>query len=152
MLWAAAGGDVAKLQAMFQINEADRAKLAEIFSQLPEMSRAEYATPEQLLAAFTAKAMPIGNAQLVWFHQHDADQASACVWLSNPEGSTSPVSAPTTPADPKAPPQLPLSNKRSQAFLLLQRADDGWRVVVPTQAINKLTRELSGSSVSPRKQ
>jgi hypothetical protein len=44
--------------------------------------------------------------------------------------------------DEKTPPTLPTNSKRSQALLTLRRFDDGWRVLVPVHAVDKLGRDL----------
>ena len=145
MLWAATGGDTARLGAMLLFDESGRAKLERLYAGLPAHARAMYASGEQLLAAFTAKAIPLGDAQLVWQQQSGPDDAVACVWVNNP-APTLPLETPgKSEPDPKAPPMLPASAKRSQALLTMRRFDDGWRVLVPARAVDKVAQELAGS-------
>jgi hypothetical protein len=142
LLWAAAGGDTARLQGMLQLDESARAKLEQTYAALPASARATFASPEQLVAAFTAKAIPPGNAQIVWQQQNGPDDAAALVWVSNPAPPLS-AAAPDKPGtDPKAPPMLPASAKSTQALLEMRRSPEGWRVVVPIHAVEKLAKEL----------
>ena len=99
-LWAAAGGDVGALKQLFLLPAATREKAGALLAQLPPAARAGCATAEDLIAAFTIKSIPIGEAQLVWFNQSGADEATACVFLQLPpeEGASLP--------EPPAPPPV----------------------------------------------
>ena len=145
MLWAAAGGDMAKLQGLLQFDDATRAKVGQIFAQLPENSRTLFASPEHLIAAFTAKSIPMGDAQLVWQHQRGPDDAVACVWITNLDTGGIHESSTQPRTDPNAPPMQPPNKKTSGAILALHRTDEGWRVIVPARAVNNLAKELSGA-------
>jgi hypothetical protein len=145
MLWAAAGGDIATLQRLVEFDATARAKATELFARLPESSRALYATAENLVAALTAKAIPIGDAQLVWQHQHGPDDAIACLWVDNPEAAKTISSNSEAKRDANSPPTAPANHARGRAFLQLHRTDDGWRVVVPAHAMNTLAKELLGA-------
>ena len=144
MLWASAGGDTGRLASLLHLDEDTRAKLDEVFATLPAHARATYASAEQLLAAFTAKSIPPGDTQIVWQQQSEED-AVVCFWINKSAASSS-IEAPEKPAtDSKAPPRLPPNPKRSQALLALRRFDHGWRIVVPSFAIDRLARELGAS-------
>ena len=146
MLWAAAGGDVAKLQDLLHFDEATQTKLEQIFARLPENSRTLYASPAQLLAAYTTKSIPLGAAQLVWQHQRGPDEATACVWLENQEAAAPQESAVEPRRAPLTPPMGPPNPKKHQAYLALHRTDEGWRVRVPPGALDKLAQELAPAS------
>lgn len=145
-LWAAAGGDVAALKDMLQLDESVRAKAEAILARLPESSRALYASPEHLIAAFTTKSIPLGAAQLVWQPEPGPDEAVACVFVKNPEASITPPSAVPLPqgAPGKAPPMAPPNNRAISAYLSLRRTDAGWRLVVPLSAVETIAKELGG--------
>jgi hypothetical protein len=145
MLWAAAGGDIAKLRDLLQFDDATRTKVRQIFAQLPENSRSLFASPEQLVAAFTAKSIPLGDAQLVWQNQPGPDEAVACVWITNPDAAAVHDSATQPPSDPNAPPMQPPNKNRSAAILALHRTAEGWRVIVPARAVDHLAKELLGT-------
>ena len=143
VLWAAAGGDVGRLRNILQLDAPVRLKAEEILARLPQASRALYPTPEHLIAAFTTKAIPLGDAQLVWQHQPTTDKAVACVFVKNPE--------PAAPAQPpsaqglvdKVPPMAPPYQHTRSAYLSLRRLDDEWRVVVPMSAVEKIAKDLA---------
>ena len=95
------------------------------------------------MAAFTAKAIPMGDAQLVWQQQSGPDEAAACVWINNPAPISSvEIAEAPGPAD-KAPPMQPANPNRSEALIAMRRFDDGWRLIVPEYAIDRLARELA---------
>ncbi len=146
-LWAAAGGDVAALKDMLQLDESVRAKAAAILARLPESSRALYASPEHLIAAFTTKSIPLGAAQLVWQHESGPDEAVACVFVKNPEDLITSQSeiARSQGSSGKTPPMAPPNNRAVSAYLSLRRTDAGWRLVVPLSAVESIAKELGGS-------
>jgi hypothetical protein len=80
-LWAAAGGDLAALKPLLELPESTREKAGALLAGLPADLRSRYATPEDLVAAFTAKNIPLGDAQLVWFNQTGDDDATAGVLI-----------------------------------------------------------------------
>jgi hypothetical protein len=145
MLWAAARGDIGSLREMLQFDDATATKAEELYGK-SETSRVFYASPQHLVAAFTAKGIPIGEAQLVWLNQHGADEAVAYLWINNPAAESSPEPTAEHSTDPKMPPLGPANKKTKAAYLTLHRTDDGWRVVVPLRALNNLARELGGAA------
>jgi hypothetical protein len=147
VLWAAAGGDVARLRNMLELDPDVRVKAEEILTRLPEPSRALYPTPEHLIAAFTTKAIPLGDAQLVWQHQPTTDEAVACVFVKNTE-SVTPMHSPAAQGPmEKIPPMGPSNQKTVSAYLSLRRLDDDWKVVVPMSAVEKIAKALGASTV-----
>ena len=146
-LWAAAGGDIETLKDVLQLDEPVRAKADAVVAHLPEMSRAMYPSAEHLIAAFTTKSIPLGDAQLVWQHQPGPDDAVACVFVKNSEANL--TSASTTPlpdAIPnKVPPMAQPNNKTIATYLSLRRTEDRWRLVVPMTAVEKIAKELAGA-------
>jgi hypothetical protein len=146
-LWAAAGGDLAIFKTTLALEPEVREEAAGLLARLPEESRRLYPTPEDLLAAFTIKNIPVGAAQLVWYHESSADEAIMGLFLKNPATAAGAVDF-STPSDPGAgtadrrPPQLPAVSNTSTVYLTLRRNDDGWRLVVPRNAVNAIAREL----------
>ncbi len=135
-LWAAAGGDIAALQSVLLLDATTRTRADALFARLPERARTLYGSVEQLIAAFTAKAIPLGEAQLVWQQQTSPDDANVCVFLRH-RGSATPAAA-----TPNAPPALADGDSSSSAYLSLRRGPDGWRLVVPPNAVEKIAKEL----------
>ena len=145
-LWAAAGGDVATLPTMLHLDDTVRAKAESLLAQLPQTARAIYPSVEHLIAAFTTKAIPLGEAQLVWQHQHGPDDAVACVFIRNPDNRATPPSTAAVPptSTDKVPPMAPPDHRTRATYISLRRGDDGWRLVVPASAVASIAKEVGG--------
>ena len=159
-LWAAAGGDLAALQSLLLIDEAVRVKAGTLWAQLPEAARATYTGAEQLVAAFATKSLPLGDAQLVWNHQPNADEAFACLFVKNPDfvPTALPVRAPLATsreaaiaqaaalrearAKEKRPPMAPENEASRALYLALRRTDAGWQLAVSPAAVDRIEQEL----------
>jgi hypothetical protein len=146
-LWAAAGGDLATFKTTLTLEPDVREEAAGLLARLPEGSRRLYQTPEDLLAAFTIKNIPVGAAQLVWYHETSPDEAIMGLFLKNPPtaAGTADFSRPAETGPETAdrrPPQLPAASNTGTVYLTLRRSDDGWRLVVPKNAVNAIAREL----------
>ena len=161
-LWAAAGGDLAGLQGLLYLDDAVRAKAEALRASLPETSRGVYPSAEHLLAAFATKSLPLGDAQLVWNHQPNDEEAWACLFVKNPEQVPAPFAAdPPAPlpanreaaiaraaalkearAKEKSPPTASPHDATRALYLTLRRRDDGWRLAVSPGAVEKIAREL----------
>lgn len=145
LLWAAAGGDVGNLSGMLQLDDASVAKAEQLLADLPASTRSAYATPQHFIAAFTARAIPLGDAQLVWQQQNGPDEAVACVWMKDPTPDAARDETAEKPADPNAPPMQPANRKTKTALMNLRRTDEGWKIVVPARALDRMARELKGT-------
>jgi hypothetical protein len=148
-LWAAAGGDVAALRNLLSLDDATRTKAAMLLARLPAGERERYPSPEDLIAAFTIKAIPVGEAQLVWLNEADPDHAAAGVFLKNPPTETGAVDFAATPpalkedSRERPPPQLPSQGTTAVAYLSLRREGDTWRLVVPPNAVDRIAKDLA---------
>jgi len=120
-LWAAAGGELGALKEAFTFDEETRERVEKILQGLPEMVRRQYASPEALLALFVARDVPQDSVQVVTRQQHDADNATVFVRLKDAEGNTQPI------------------------YLTMRRDERGWRLLVPTQAVENIANELAGN-------
>jgi hypothetical protein len=163
-LWAAAGGDIRRFSQLIEVSDEVRTKANELIAQLPVQSRAQYPSAESLLAAFAIKRIPIGSAQVVWAQQSDPDNATLCVFIRDP--AVPQPSANIIPAHletdeeippghaldstiavenhPIAPPMIQPSDHTIASYLSLHRGTDGWRLVVPANAVDKIAKEISG--------
>jgi hypothetical protein len=139
-LWAAAGGDVVTLKDLLLIEGSTRTQALDLIARLSSDARVHYTTPEHLIAAFTLKAIPLGDAQLVWQQQNGPDDAVACVVLRE-QNPTEPPPPPAGSAE-KVPPSLSSKWKITSAYLGLRRSNDGWRLIVPVAAVEKIAKEL----------
>jgi hypothetical protein len=115
MLWAAAGGELEALKKTVVPSADARSKAAEVWSSLPQASQ-QYATPEDLLAVVVAGNVPLDSAQLVARQQAQDDQVTEYLRLRTSGGQT------------------------RQVFLSLQRTPDGWRLVVPMAAFDRIAK------------
>lgn len=136
-LAAAAAGDLASLQGLLELAPDTRQKAEALLARLPPESRRTFTSAEQLVAAFTAKSIPVSAAQLVWTREHDADAASACLFLREPRPVSAGASSPPASPDPAA---------TRMVFLSFQRSAAGWRLQVPVTAIDRIAQELTGAS------
>ena len=66
VLWAGAGGDVPRLASMLGFIPGSRTRQSAqgLLERLPEPMRAQYDSPEQLIAFLTIKDIPLGSAEL----------------------------------------------------------------------------------------
>jgi hypothetical protein len=146
LLWAAANGDVATVREIFQFGEDTRAKARAWFDSLPPETRSTHATPEDLVAGVTLAQISPERAQLSWLHETDADRAIVGLLVSRPSTATAATSPAIKPATGNLPPALEDRAHYNVVVLNLQRAADGWRVQVPADAIDNLTRSLRTSA------
>ena len=116
MLWATAGGDLTALKGTLEFDDASRAKGAAILAGLPESSRRQYATPEDLLAVTLAGNIPLESAQFVARQRISDDEVTAYVRLKDPSGVT------------------------RQVHLTLRRSPEGWKLHVPAAAVNEIAQ------------
>jgi hypothetical protein len=116
MLWAAAGGDLAALKETLEFDETSRAKGATILAGLPESSRRQYASPDDLLALVLAGNIPLESAQFVARQQISGDEYTEYVRLKDPAGVT------------------------RQVHLTLRRSPDGWKLRVPPAAVDSIAQ------------
>jgi hypothetical protein len=89
--WAAAGGDLPTLKSLLLLSHPTREKADALLASLPSALQTRYATAEDLVAAFTAKNIPLSNAQLVWFNQTSDDDAALGVLIEKPRSPDRPV-------------------------------------------------------------
>jgi len=140
LLWAAAGGDVAAMTSLIAYDEAGRKQAQALFDTLPPAARQAFPTPEALVAGLTIKAVPDSAAQLTWFHQRDADHATVGLLLRTSEQSA-PAEIRALPAEGNLPPTLDNPGAAQLTVLSLQLSAQGWQVIIPAAAIERLARQ-----------
>lgn len=144
MLWAAAGGDVASLAALLELEDATRSKAADLLARLSADVRSAFGSPEQLIAIATVKNIPVTEAQVAWFNEIDADHAVVGLMLGHAE--TEPATEATggsTGDRGEPPPGRPDRSTSKLAYLTLRRAASGdWRLVVPATAVDRIARKM----------
>lgn len=117
-LWAAAAGNLGALAEMLNLDPAARAKAEALLAAQPDEIRAQYSTPERLLALLTARDMPLTSMQVTGALVQEKDAQLV-------------VSLPTS----EQPGHL--------VKLTLSRQADGWRLNVPESAIDRYVRQAS---------
>lgn len=141
LLWAAAGGDLTTLMQLTTYDDASRKQAQMLFDSLPPTARQDFPTPEALVAGLTIQAVPSDGAQLSWFHQRDADHATIGLLLGMPR-ENSPTEVGVTPSKNNNPPTIVGPNFTQFTALSLTRTPEGWRVVIPAAAIERLARRI----------
>lgn len=123
VLWAAAGGDVETLANSIQLDPSAQVKAQELFARLSEASRAQYGSPEKLVALFLAKdAAAVAGMQILGQRDVTPDVIGVRVRVSNDEGKT-----------------------KEQSFGF-QKTPDGLRLKVPDEFVNKYAQQLTGGA------
>ncbi len=143
--WAAAGGDAATLSPLLDIGPQLRERAARFLAGLTPEAQAEYPTGESLIAAFTIKSIPLGDAQLVWYREHGTDEAIVGVVMKDPESWRQGGTGMST-SDANRPPQQPDDHGTKLALLSLRRNGAQWRLVVPPVAMDRIEEELARGS------
>lgn len=129
-LWAAAGGDVETLAGLVSFADARaRAAAQKLFDGLSEAQKAQYQTPERLVAALTVPRIPSGGSARVEYYGSNA---------ANPNEPPTRVAATVVISAP--------NTQSRRTIVPLNAGEDGWRLSVPTAAVNYLARQLQGSS------
>jgi hypothetical protein len=118
-LWSAKEGDINSLAGMLLLDDGARAKAEQLLAGLPEATRAQYATPEQLVAFLTAKDVPLTSMRVAGMTV-EGDEAQLVVHL------------PTAQQPDK------------MTKLGLHRSPDGWRFKVPESAVDRYSQALTG--------
>lgn len=128
-LWAAASGDVNALAGLLVVEGAARTRAEVLLNGLPDAVRAQYVSPEHFVALmFIGKEALPGSMQVV-------EQAES---PEHPEITTL---------------RLRLQNAESPARttnLVMQRQDDGWKVMVPVSAVERYGNALRETPVAGR--
>ena len=139
LLWAAAGGDVAAMTSLLVFDDASRKQAQAFFDTLSPAARQSFPTPEALIASLTAAAIPNNAAQLSWFHERDADHATVGLLLRAFDQSI-PAAVPAVGPNENPPPMGRDDRATKLTVLSLQRSPNGWQVIVPAAAIERLAR------------
>jgi hypothetical protein len=117
-LWASDSGDLEVLANSILLDAAAREKAAAILARLPESTRPTYDTPEKLVALLLAR---------------DTDARAMQVLGANTAGDDALVSLRLQKDD----------GKTKDEGYQFRRTTDGWRLVVPGKAVDKLGKKLA---------
>jgi len=117
-MWASDSGDLDVLANSIVLDAAAREKAAAILARLPEASRQTYDTPEKLVALLLAR---------------DTDARAMQVLGANTAGDDALVSLRLQKDD----------GKTKDEGYQFRRTGDGWRLVVPGKAVDKMGKKLT---------
>ncbi len=116
VLWAASGGNLDSLKASLYFGNEARSKAETVLADLPEGTRRQYATPEDLLALIVAGSVPLDSALLVARQQNGTNDVTEYLRLKDSQG------------------------RSRQVFLSLRNGPDGWRLSVPANTLEAIAR------------
>jgi hypothetical protein len=121
VLWAALGGDVDTLSNSVVFTPTAREKAEAWFATLPESTRQQYGSAEKVVALMIAKdAATLSGMQVLGSKEITPDNVGVRIRFASSEGKT-----------------------KDDNFLM-QRGNDGWRLVLPDSTVEKFARQLSG--------
>ena len=120
MAWAAAQGEVDRFAGVIDFEPDIRTAIAADFATLPEPARAEYRTPERMVASLAAREVPLGSLQFTVPSEIGPESASVRVRFESPTGTA-----------------------RAIVFSL-RSTPSGWRLMVPGPAIRKYLNTVRG--------
>ena len=121
-LWAAKTGDINALVDMIALDERARVKAQLLLDSLPDATRAQYTTPEQLIASLTARDVPLTSMRVAGV-------------IAGTDDTQLIVNLPTQ----EQPERI--------TKLALHRYADGWRLKVPESAVDKYSQTLTGAPI-----
>jgi hypothetical protein len=121
VLWAASHGDIEHLAELLGFTDEARTKADAIYSQLPEASKQEYASPERVVATLLAGSFPkSATAMTIVGDETGEQEADVSMRVDHSSGG-------------------PRTNTFS-----LRRMEDGWQLLVPASVITGFERSLMG--------
>lgn len=121
VLWAAAGGDVDTLSNSFVFTPTAREKADAWFAGLPDDLKRQYESADKVIALMIAKdAAALTGMQVLGQKEIGTDLVGVRIRFAAGEGKT------------------------KDDNLVMRRTADGWRMLVPDQAVEKFARQLSG--------
>jgi hypothetical protein len=126
-LWAARTGDIALEASAITLDDAGRARLEALAAELPADMRAEYDTPEKLMAYMLAGSPhPVGGMQVLGEVDTDANDATLQTEWQHVDDAVV-----------------------HQSDVTLVQGADGWKMLVPDPLVNRASNYLSRNLAPP---
>lgn len=120
-LWAAVGGDVETLAKSVVLTPTAQQKAEAWFAGLSEATRQQYGTPERVIALMIARdAAGLSGVQVIGQKEIAPDNVGVRLRFGSVDGKTKDDS------------------------VLMRKVSDGWRMVIPDNAVEKFARQLAG--------
>ena len=126
LLWSARAGDVDRLGGLIRFEPSAKKKAEALLAGLPEAARAQYGSPETIVATMIAAQIPTDYSAIATVRETEPDSDSALLTLRVEEGS----------------------GAQRDLELKFQREQDSWRLDVPEGVVNRLAVQLE-SPASP---
>lgn len=121
ILWAAVGGDVDTLANALEFTPGARAQADAWFAGLSPSTREQYGSPEKVIALMIAKdAAALNGMQVLGQREVAPDTIGMRLRFASNDGKT------------------------KDDNLLMHRASDGWRLLLPEQTLTKFAKQLAG--------
>jgi hypothetical protein len=120
VIWAAVGGDTVALTKLITLDENGRAAVQEVFDRLPAETRAEFGSPEGIVATFAAARMPL-NVESVVVENETVRDGVTTLQLQISRGET---------------------NQKNVAMRARQ-TPEGWKIVVPDALVERYMLTLT---------
>jgi hypothetical protein len=121
VLWAAFAGDVDALSNSVVFTPTAREKADAWFAGLSDSTRQQYGSPEKVIALMIARdAAGLSGMQVLGQKEIAPDNVGVRIRFGSTDGKT------------------------KDDNLLMRRGSDGWRMVLPDNAVEKFARQLSG--------
>ena len=134
------------MQSLLEVDPTVKSKIEKLLAQLPAASRSTYVTPEALIANVAMKNIPLTEAQVVWYHESDHDNAAVGVLFARAEHSPEAAVKIAAGKQDNSPPSLSDNRTTQIAMLALHRSSSGWRLVVPVAAVDRIAAEIGVSN------
>ena len=121
VLWAAAGGEVDVLANSVVFTPSAKAKADAWFAGLSDATRQQYGSAENVMALMIAKdAATLSGMQVIGQKGLTDDDVGVRLRFANTDGKT------------------------KESTFVFHRANDGWRLLLPDEVVEKFSRQLAG--------
>jgi hypothetical protein len=150
LLYAATGGDVAGTASVLHLTAEARKRAEKVLAGLPPEKRAEYATPERLVASLL-----MGSSALIGAQSGEASYqilndepgvgiASSVVGLPRSPNLATDPSYRTLRAKTRSP-----AGEESESVMVFRRTTEGWQWLMPPSMVDAFGRLLKGKGSAP---
>lgn len=126
LLWAGAGGDVEAMRPLLVLDDDTKTAAQALFDRLPSDLQTDYREPTDLIAWFTADAVPLMKAEIPGVFEVEPNERNVIARLRSLD-------------DPEAKPRLIKFVARRD------EAADRWQIVVPAAAVAGYAAALQAS-------
>jgi hypothetical protein len=123
VLWSARSGDVDHLASLITFEPGARQRAEEMFAGLTEEARAQYGSPEKIIATMAAAQIPTDYSAMAALSQTEPSPDSALLSLRLEDGT----------------------GVQRDLTLKFQRYEDGWSLDVPAAVVDRFAAQLDRS-------